>query len=253
MPTFHNLSLITVLLANAKANVLTIVHEGQLQKTAGNPLLVNIPVSDAIMHAACGTLETTYNNFKAVPPTATKSQVNQQVNLVVNSYNKNALFIQYASRDAANAAGDINLGIQLALNSGYKIKKTKGAVELGFKVTQAGVGAVNITSKAVSKHACYIRQYGITTAKGVPPEVLSEYLITPEVDIHISNLKSATIYAFREASVLTVKRKAKSGTPTTDTERLATPTIADKAHKPIFIDGTATHYVWSDWIYVVVL
>ena len=43
----------------------------------------------------------------------------------------------------------------------------------------------------------------------------------------------------------------KTPSAVSDTQRIATPTIVTKAHKATFSEG-ASHYIWSDWIYVVI-
>jgi len=249
-----NISLITVLTTSAKNPTLDVIHVGSLQKTTGNALLPNMPVNDTTMNTQVGTLQTTYNGFKAVPPIFTEAQVTAKKNIVVASYNQNAGYIQGIARAAAIAAGDVNAGLQLVNASGYKVKKSKSATTRAFSVTNAGEGAVEITTKAVATHAGYIRQYGTTSAKGAPPtaDTIQEPLFSVEVSVVINNLKSNTIYAFREASILPVGRKANTGTPTTDVQKAATPTTANKAHKAVFTDGVASHYNWSEWKYIVI-
>ena len=86
---------------------------------------------------------------------------------------------------------------------------------------------------------------------GVAPTVISDPIFSLEADIHISNLKSGTIYGIREASILPVKRTSATTNTTSIAQKTAAPTVANKAHKATFSDG-ANHYTWSDWIYVVV-
>jgi hypothetical protein len=252
MSTKKNLPLIVVILADAKQPVSKLIESAQLVKTTGDPLANMPPVTDTVIHGQASTLETMHTNFKMIPPTATSKQVNQQHNILTNSYNKIALYIQGVARDAAIAAGDVNAGIQVVLRCGFKVKKAKSPVNRQFKVSNAGPGAVDISTKSVAIHAGYVRQYGSTTAKDVPPAVTQELLITLEVDVHINNLKSGTIYAFREAIVLPVKRTTAGSMHTTNTQKMATPTIATKAHKATFSEGAASHYVWSEWIYIVI-
>jgi hypothetical protein len=78
-----------------------------------------------------------------------------------------------------------------------------------------------------------------------------EPVFSLEADIHIDGLKSGSIYGFREASILPVKRSKKTPSAVSDTQRIATPTTVTKAHKATFSEG-ASHYIWSDWIYVVI-
>lgn len=55
-----------------------------------------------------------------------------QVNIFVFGYNKNAAYIQGVARDAAIAAGDVNVGINIVLKAGYRLKNAKSATESGF-------------------------------------------------------------------------------------------------------------------------
>jgi hypothetical protein len=161
------------------------------------------------------------------------------------------MYIQGIARNAAIAAGDVNVGIQVVIRCGYKVKKTKAPSTRVFKVTPSGVEAVDISTKAVGPRVCYIRQYGITSTKGVPPTVFAELLISLEADIHVNNLKSGTIYGFREATVLPIKRTSAT-TPTTLVKKAATPTVATSTHKATFTDGATSHYTWGNWVYVIV-
>jgi hypothetical protein len=138
-------------------------------------------------------------------------------------------------------------------NASYRIKSSKSPTINGFDGITENSGQVKITSKAVASHAGYIRQFGIVSDMGVVPTKYEELLFSLEVDILISGLKSGTIIAIREASILTISRKAKSGTPTSNVEKMATPITTDKAHRPIFIYGQTSHYNWGPWIWVVVM
>jgi hypothetical protein len=249
MKNLKNISLITVLTLSTRNSTMTIVERGNLQHTAGNAALPAMPTNDTAMAALVGPLLTTYNSFKAVPPLTTSAQVTSKKTAVVTAYNQNAGYIQGIARAEAIAAGDVNVGIQLVNASGYKLKKTKSPSTRVFKVTNAGIGAVEITSKAVATRAGYIRQYGPTTAKNVPPVVIAEDLYSLEVSIYLNNLKSGTMYGFREASILPVTRSTVNTLPISAVKKIATPTIATKSHKVSFSDG-AEHYSWCPWQYL---
>jgi hypothetical protein len=244
-----NLPLITVLMATKKTSTTALIKMCNLQKTLGDPLVVAPPVSDTTIKSQAATLETLNNESETNPPTATKLQVTTQRNICINSYNQNAAYIQGIARNAAISSGDVSVGEQVVNRCNYKYKKTKAATTRAFKVTNVGVGAVQITTKAVAVKAGYIRQYGPTTAKGVPPAVIAEDLYTLEVNVYLSNLKSGTMYAFREATILPLSRATTSSTPTTVVKKVATPIVATKSHKVSFTDGTE-HYSWSNWFYL---
>jgi hypothetical protein len=247
-----NLPMITVLLASKKTSTSTLIKDCNLQKTAGDPLVTTPPVNDTTMKSDASTLDTLYTESESPLPTATKLQVTTQRNICIAAYNQNAGYIQGIARAAAVAAGDVTAGIQVVIRCGYKVKKASVPAPRHFKATPKGVGGVEITTKAVGKRASYIRQYGTTTAKGVAPTTIAEVLVSLEADIYVNNLKSGTIYAFREASVLPTKRSTPIVVVPSLALKTATPTIATTSHKVTFSDG-AEHYTWSDWIYVIVL
>lgn len=246
-----NLPLITVLLASKKTTTPTLIKDCNLQKTLGDPLVVAPPVSDVTIKGQATTLDNTYDGFLGKPPTSTSAQVTTERNICINSYNQNALYIQSIARNAAIAAGDVSVGIQVVIRCGYKVKKTKAPTTKAFKVTPFGIEAVAITTKAVGSRAGYIRQYGTTPTKGVPPTVFAELLFSLEADIVVNNLKSGSIYGFREATVLPIKRTPTT-TPTSLVKKASTPTVASSAHKATFTDGATSHYTWGNWVYVIV-
>jgi hypothetical protein len=253
MTKLQGLQLITVLTINVKESAVNIAEHGELQHTSGNALLSAIPTNDTAMGTLCSTLLTNYHGYKAVPPTVTETTVSSKKLAVVTAYNANAGYIQGVARAQAILTGDINVGIGIVLGAGYKIKKVKDPTTRGFKVTNAGPGAVDITTKAVAKKAGYIREYGPTPSKYVPPTAaaMKELLFTVDVAAHVNNLISGTCYGFREASILPAGKKTPTPKPTTNVLKAATPTAATKVHKTIFTDGVASHYVWSEWIYIV--
>lgn len=255
MTAKKSIPLITVLLAEGKITTANLIEACNLQNTSSltNPP----PVSDTVIHQQALTLEQDYNKSKGVPPTATTNQVNIDREICITSYNKNAAFIQGVARDAAIAAGNRSAGLLIVQHCGFKVKRDKSPTIRKFRVTLSEVGAVDITTKSVAAKAGYIRQYGITPTKGIPPTVLAENCHSCEINVHITNLTSGTIYGFREASVLPTKRTKASGTATsistatTVVQKTATPTVATKSHRVSYTDG-AELYNWSDWIYIVI-
>jgi len=164
MAKLKGLQLITVLTISVKESSVDIAEAGQLQHTAGNALLSAIPTNDTAMGTLCTTLLTNYHGYKAVPPTVTETTVSSKKLAVVTAYNANAGYIQGVARAQAIATGDINTGIGLVLAAGYKIKKTKDSTEREFKVTNAGVGAVDITTKGEYKGDCVNRNFTVYIA-----------------------------------------------------------------------------------------
>jgi hypothetical protein len=168
-------------------------------------------------------------------------------------FNKVALYVQGVARDAAIAAGDVSAGVTVATGVGFKIKKAAVKAPKFFKVVSKIVGTVDISTKAVAARAGYIRQYGATTAKGVSPTTLAESIFSVESKVHIDNMKSGTIYGFREAIILPVKHNPVNPSAAITTGKTIKETVSLKGNKAYFSDGAATHYVWSEWVYVVVM
>lgn len=253
MAMSRNIPVIELALEISKMTPLKLASAANIVKTAGDPLAGSPPVSDTTLKAQATTVETTFNGSQTKPPTTTTAQVKVALKTLVTSYKKVAAYVLGVANDAAIAAGDVNACIQVATRCGFKVKKAKAPYNRHFKGT-AGVGCCDISTKAIAQRAIYIRQYGTTSAKGVPPAVCAEYLISTETSIHIANLKSAAIYAFREAYVLPMKRakKSSSTTVTAATAKTTTPTVATTSKKVTFNDG-AEHYNFGDSIYVVIL
>ncbi len=113
-----------------------------------------------------------------------------------------------------------------------------------------------MNTSSVATQAGYIRQYGLTTAFNVEPETWMEPLFGLETEFVLCGLKVGGIYGMREASILTIPRKAGGGTIVTNVEEPATRAASTKTHKRIFqaADGIETsNYNFGDWIYFVVL
>ena len=253
-----NLPKIQVIELTANASVTTVINEALQIKTSGDAAATAPPVTDTVLHGQANTLQTMYTGSKASLPAYTTAQVTIQKNIVITAYNKIVNYLKGVANDVAIAAGDVNAGNGVVTRCGASLKKKAIKAPKAFSVVSKIAGSVDVSSKAVAPKAAYRRQYGVTTAKGVVPTVLSDDVITLEVDVHIDNLQSGKIYGFRETSVLPVAHKTHTGGTTgigTITPPLsgksATPTTSNKASKVTFSDGAA-HYVYSDWIYVVI-
>jgi hypothetical protein len=252
MGTLHGLSAITVLKFDLKLNPVDQVQLLLRQSTSGITLLPDMPYDDTATHAAGTAIQNVYGKFKAKPPTAIKADVDIAVNNAAEIYNQNAAYIESMARKAAKAAGDISVGIKLVENAGYFLKGPKSPTVNGFTAEPEGAGSVRVNTKAVAPHAGYVRQYGVTTAEGVPPTKCEELLFSLQAEIHISSLTKASILGVREASIIPVGRSGNDSLPETKVEKAITPKLITKAHKLVFSDTETTHYKWGDWIYVVV-
>jgi hypothetical protein len=254
MAITKNIPIIELNLDTSKMSPLELASAANIVKTLNDPLAGNPPVTDNITHGQASTLETTFNATQTKPPTMTTAQVKVAFKALSTTYKKVGAYVQGVSNDAAISSGDVQAGILVAIRCGFKIKKEKTINPRQFKA-KPGVGCVDISTKAVAKRAIYIRQYGPATAKGVAPTTPGEYLISFEADIHINNLKSVTVYAFREATLIPPKRTKKPSSSTTTTTttvvaKTATPTVATTSHKVTFTDGVE-HYNFGDWIFAV--
>lgn len=256
MTELNSVNSIVVLLADPKDPVEVNVAKAARQNTTGITELADIPHDDTAMHLLSTTTNTEQNKFKMIPPTSTKELVNSKVNLLCTGYNANAFAIQTAARAKAISSGDINLGINMVKIAGYYLKEPKSATNKIFNAYPLGNGEVWVSTKAVDLRAGYIRQYGLTTEKGVPPEIWMEPLFGLETEFVLCGLKVGGIYGMREASILTIPRKTGGGTIVTNVEEPATRAASTKTHKRIFqvADGEETsNYNFGDWIYFVVL
>jgi hypothetical protein len=247
----ENLKVIEVVTETDKMSVPELIEAATLVKTTGDAIAGGAPVTDLVLHGAANTLQTLYNGSLASPPTVLKKAVTTQFNIVKTMYNKNAGYMKGVANDAAIAAGDVGAGTVVVIRCGFKLKHDRTPTTKGFKATSTIVNQVDITTKSVGVGAIYIREYGITLTKDVPPTMFAELLISKRIGVSITNIKSGTIIAIREASILPIPRK-KASTSTSATARSASTTAATKGEKVVFSDGATSHYNYGNWIYVVV-
>jgi hypothetical protein len=252
-----NLGTIQVLEVSAETPTETLINDALLVKTTGDAVAGGAPVTDLVLHGAANTLQTIYTGFHASPPTYTSGNVTTQKNIVVAFYNQNVGYMKGVANAAAVTAGDITAGTVVVTRCGFKLKKkgVRGTKTFSGKSTIAG--EIDLTTKSVGLKATYIRQYGVTPTKDVPPVTPNpEYIISLTADVSITNLKSGNIMAFREATIVPVPRKKKTGTGASTstppaTGRASTPNNSTNAKKAVFADG-AVHYIFGNWIYVTV-
>ena len=253
----NNLKVIEVVTGTGKMSAIELVTAAELVKTAGDPIAVAPPVTDTVIHAAANTLQTLYNGTQTKPPTVLESTVQTQFNVVATMYRKNGSYLKIVANDAAIAAGDVNVGIAVVQRCGYKVKGDKAPTTKTFKGNSTVSNQVDVDTKSPGAGTIYVRQYGVTATKDVPPTGVAELLISKKGSISITNLKSGNIIAVREAYILSVPRKHKRGTRGTTgvipsaSGRNATTTASSTGNKIVFSDA-AEHYNFGNWIYVVV-
>ena len=256
MSDYKSAQSIVVLKASYKSPISVNIFKAMRQNTAAIPELSGLSTSDLAMHSMGTDMNDENIKYKANPPTSTRALLNVKVNIFCAAYNANAFQVQIAARNLVLATGDVNLGVNLVQNAGYYLKKLPSATNKEFCVEPIGGGQVWVRTKAVAHHAGYIHQFGITTAKGIPPQQMMELLFNIESEFILENLKVAGIYGIREASILPISRKPDSYASTTNVEKKATTTVTNKTHKRILkamYDSGYSNYKFGDWIYFVVL
>jgi hypothetical protein len=249
-----NLPKIQVLELHADESAETVIQDASQIHTTGDANVTAPPVTDTVMAGLITTLQTRVTGSKASPPTFTVGQVTTSKNIVITSYNKIARYVEGVANDVAIAAGDVTAGNTVVTRVGCRLKKKSTRGTKKFSATSKIDGEIEVGTKAPGAHTIYVRQYGKTTAKGVTPAVISDTIISGQSNISITNLTSGTIYGVREALILPIPNKKRGGiisSATTATARGTTPVATTKTNKATYADG-ATHYVYSDWIYITV-
>ncbi|HEX7414048.1 MAG TPA: hypothetical protein VF411_08375 [Bacteroidia bacterium] len=252
-----NIPKIQVLGVSAQTPTETLINDALLVKTTGDAVAGGAPVTDLVLHGAANTLQTIYTGYHASPPTYISGQVTTQKNIVVAFYNQNVGYMKGVVNAAAVTAGDVTVGNAVVTRCGFKLKRKGLKGTKTFKGTSTIAGKIDITTKSVGPRATYIRQYGVTPTKDVPPVAPNpDFIISLTADASITNLKSGSIIAIREATIVPVPRKKKTGTGSSigtppATGRASTPNTSTNAKKAVFTDG-AVHYIFSNWIYVTV-
>ena len=249
-----NINSITVLLASRKARYSFLIQLGLSQNASAVPELSGIKHDDDAMHGYANDLQKVLRKFKAKLPTATKEDVEIIKNILIDAYDENAKQIESIARKQAKLAGDVNVGINIVQNAGYRLKRPKSAISITFEVKRDGRRAVKIKTKSVAHHATYIRQYGKTSDDGIVPlkEDLEELLVSPEADLRLDSLQSITWYAFREAYILPISRKAKGKTSETNLDKKVSTTLITKKHRRTYHAGSDSNYNFGPWIWVLV-
>jgi hypothetical protein len=249
-----NLPKIQVLELATNASPDTVIKKATQIHTSGDVNVTAPPVDDTALGGQITTLQNRVTGSTATPPTFTAMQVTTAKNIVITSYNKIANYVEGVANDVAIAAGDVTAGNTVVTRVGCRLKKKSTKASKKFAATSKIEGEIEVGTKAPGAHTIYLRQYGKTTAKGVIPAVISDTIIGGLSEISITNLKSGDIYGVREALILPIPRKKGGsvvGISPTATARGTTPVATTKTNKATYSDG-ATHYIYSDWIYVTV-
>ncbi|MEI8202512.1 MAG: hypothetical protein WCH34_05840 [Bacteroidota bacterium] len=254
MATGIQISGLVVLKMNSKGKVADLVQQGLDQDASSVTELSGITHNDTAMHGLATTLQTVNTNFHRNPPTATKNDVKLAISNLVEAYDENAAEIQIIARKEAKLAGDVTVGINIVKKAKYRLKDAAGPIEIAFNVENDGPGAVKISTKAIGKGTIYIREFGKTTAVDVVPPVANrqELLVSGETEIRLELLDRFTMYAFREASIVPISRKADSAVILNDVTKKATPSAITSAHRRIYMGNVETNYKFSPWFWLMV-
>lgn len=127
------------------------------------------------------------------------------------------------------------------------------------KPNGAGSFIIIVPSAGKGKHAAYVFQLGITTAKDVLPASWQDPISIPVTELEVTHVPSGSIIAIHYAEVVVPSRKKGGGTvtvtpitpPSTGRVRPTNSLSVNKAGKATYVYGTPfVHY--SDVIYVVV-
>jgi len=233
------------------ANGIATFADGTVSGLTGNTNLPNPPVAlVATMNPQIAALRSTLRQISSGNTSKALTRLEeQQANALMQSLATNGHYVE----DTANtlAAGDLSKAEQIIASSGYRLKKKGIAHPRSFEVVESGPGWVHLRVKAVGKRAGYAWRYGITTAKGTLPTTWSKVIFTLETEVVITNLKSATIYGFQEASILPVAHTSKTNIAPTASSKTVTPAATTKAHKATFSDGQEP-LQFSDIVYYIV-
>jgi hypothetical protein len=217
----------------------------------GSTTFTALPVPLPTVTSQTTALRTTVTQITAGNTSETLTALQtQQANTLMLSLATNGHNVE----DIANtvAAGNLEKAKQLILSSGYNLKKETAPHPRSFEVVESGPGWVHVRDKKASIGAeGNIWRFGITTAKNVPPNIVS-LRFNLEVDIIISDFPSGTILAIQHASVLPVGHKTNTGTSATISGSHATSLPASAAKHTVFSNIISDPYTWTDFLYVVI-
>jgi hypothetical protein len=182
---------------------------------------------DTALHGAADDLQDVHSERQTDPPTASSDDENTERRKVARMYELDALYVQKIANNVAIAAGDVEAGEAVVHRIGFKLKKSASAHARGFEVYDSGVQWAKVRTKAVAATAAYAWRYGMTAAKGTPPEIDgTRVVVNLEASLEITNLESGKIYGIQYETVRRKERKT-------------------------YVNGEEA-LIYSDWIYFVV-
>ncbi len=252
--TISNLGKIHVMRVSVKTPTKTLINDGLLIKTAGDPNVTAPPVTDAVFQPQVARLQLMLTGSKLSPPTYTTTQLNVQKGIVVTSYNKIAANVEGVAQDVANTAGDINAGITVVTRVGCKLGKKGSSKRTDFGVVGSSPNFIQVhVKKSVKGNEAHKWRIALVPALETPPAkgAWVEFTST-ECDIILEGIPAGSFVAINHTPIVPVAHH-KTGTTTGIapplTGKTVKPIAASKANHPVFNWLNPDPYTWSGWIY----
>ncbi|MGD0709593.1 MAG: hypothetical protein ABR968_00270 [Bacteroidales bacterium] len=232
-----------------------VINEGLTLKTTGVAAMSGCTTTDVMVHNAANLLLTMLTGSKLRPQTYTTSQVKSQKRITVDLYNKVIRFMKGAVNDVAEASGNVNDGVTLAIGCGGRLAKKSTSTQPDFAVTDAGPGWIKVHArKAVKGMEGHLFRCAIVTSKGmIPLKANCVDYVSLECTIEINDLPSGTILAINHAGIIPVRHSKIPIVITPVKLKKATKLPVSKKNHPIFSYTSPDPYIWDGWIYVVIL
>jgi hypothetical protein len=232
----------------------TVINESLTLKTTGVAAMSGCTTTDVMVHNAATLLQTMLTGSKLRPPTYVTSQVNSQKRITVDLYNKVIRFMKGAVNDTAEASGNVNDGVTLAISCGGRIAKKVTGTQPDLGVTESGPGWIKVhAKKAVKGEEAHLFRCGLVPVKGTPPAKANcvDY-VSLACNIEINDLTSGTIIAINHAGIIPAGHSKIPIVITPVKLKKATKLPVSKKNHPIFSFTSPDPYIWDGWIYFVV-
>ncbi len=228
-------------------------------KLTGDPDAVAPPYTQAQLQTLANKVQTDLGTRITAPnPTLTAAQ-----QIDVDALSRALLAVMYYVEQVANAhtPGNRAQFETICRRIGFNPRGANAKHIRIFEAKPNGAGSFIIIapSAGAGKHAVYVFQLGITTAKDVLPTTWQDMLPVPVTELVVTNAPSGSIIAIHYAEVVVPSHKKTGGTtgtttitpPATGRIRPTNSLSVNKSGKVTYAYGTPfIHY--SDVIYVVV-
>lgn len=228
-------------------------------KLAGDPDAVSPPFTQAQLQALANKVLTDLGVRITSPnPTLTAAQQGD-----VDALCRALIAVKNYVEQVANAhtPGNRAMFDTITRRIGFLPQGAKKKFLRIFEVKPNGAGGfiIIVPSAGKGKHAVYVFQFGVTTAKDVLPATWMELIPIPATELEVTGVPSATIIAIHYAEVIVPPHKKKVTTTTPSTgipvatgrTRPTNLLSVNKAGKVTYVFGT-TFLHYSDVIYIAV-